>query len=112
MGAGRKTFTYDFDTRWAAQGVLSPLQPPLWPGRAAGGRVVRPTVHGRRCQPAEFCACPMLCRCRNETNYRFEQQQKNLGSQLGGVIFSERTAGRAALRCGRALLALPWCCNR
>lgn len=27
---------------------------------------------------------------RNETNYRFEQQQKNLGTQLGGVIFSER----------------------
>ncbi|KAL4448429.1 hypothetical protein ABPG75_005648 [Micractinium tetrahymenae] len=24
---------------------------------------------------------------RNETNYRFEQQQKNLGTQLGGVIF-------------------------
>jgi hypothetical protein len=41
MGAGRKTFTYDHDTR-------------------------------------------------NESNYRFEQQQKNLGNQLGGVIFSER----------------------
>ena len=26
---------------------------------------------------------------RSETNYRFEQQQKNLGPQLGGVIFSE-----------------------
>ncbi|KAI7837920.1 hypothetical protein COHA_008227 [Chlorella ohadii] len=38
MGAGRKTFSYDFDTR-------------------------------------------------NETNYRFEQAQKNLGNQLGGVIF-------------------------
>ncbi|PRW44996.1 ring canal kelch-like protein isoform X2 isoform A [Chlorella sorokiniana] len=38
MGAGRKTFSYDCDTR-------------------------------------------------NETNYRFEQQQKNLGNQLGGVIF-------------------------
>lgn len=40
MGAGRKTFTYDHDTR-------------------------------------------------NETNYRFEEQQRNLGPQLGGVIFSE-----------------------
>ncbi|KAI3426271.1 hypothetical protein D9Q98_008646 [Chlorella vulgaris] len=38
MGAGRRTQTYDVDTR-------------------------------------------------NETNYRFEQQQKNLGAQLGGVIF-------------------------
>lgn len=45
MGAGRKTFTYDCDTR-------------------------------------------------NETNYRFEQQQKNLGTQLGGVIFSERLRRR------------------
>lgn len=26
---------------------------------------------------------------RNDANYRFEQQQKNLGSQLGGVIFSK-----------------------
>lgn len=112
MGAGRKTFTYDFDTRWAAQGVLSPLQPPLCPGRAAGGRVVRPTVHGSPPPASRLLRLPHACRCRNETNYRFEQQQKNLGSQLGGVIFSERTAGRAALRCGRALLALPWCCNR
>ena len=28
---------------------------------------------------------------RSETNYRFEQQQKNLGPQLGGVIFSEHS---------------------
>ena len=39
---------------------------------------------------------------RSETNYRFEQQQKNLGPQLGGVIFSERllllaAAGAAGL---------------
>jgi hypothetical protein len=43
MGAGRKTSTYDVDTR-------------------------------------------------NESNYRFEQQQKNLGTQLGGVIFSKQLA--------------------
>ena len=41
MGAGRKTFSYDVDTR-------------------------------------------------NESNYRFEQQQRNLGDNLGAVIFSER----------------------
>jgi hypothetical protein len=50
MGAGRKTFSYEHDTR-------------------------------------------------NETNYRFEQQQKNLGTQLGGVIFSEWLHGRAGLAC-------------
>lgn len=58
MGAGRKTFSYDCDTR-------------------------------------------------NETNYRFEQQQKNLGTQLGGVIFSERRRRRR--RCCRWLEAPPAC---
>ena len=43
---------------------------------------------------------------RSETNYRFEQQQKNLGPQLGGVIFSERLLLLAAgLAAGCRLLA-------
>jgi hypothetical protein len=58
MGAGRRTQTYDVDTR-------------------------------------------------NETNYRFEQQQKNLGAQLGGVIFSELHPGwpclHPCLTCERLL---------
>jgi hypothetical protein len=62
MGAGRKTFTYDHDTR-------------------------------------------------NESNYRFEQQQKNLGNQLGGVIFMCNT--RTYHTCmDHMLFGLPgphWC---
>lgn len=34
---------------------------------------------------------------RAETAYRFEQQQKNLGTQLGGVIFSAWDAVRRAV---------------
>lgn len=43
----------------------------------------------------------MLPRRSNESNYRFEQQQKNLGNQLGGVIFSElHGVGLPVLKCG------------
>ncbi len=61
---------------------------------------------------------------RNDANYRFEQQQKNLGSQLGGVIFSEldllpargmpeallpSRAGNAVCRARRCIIKSPPC---
>lgn len=48
---------------------------------------------------------------RNEASYRFEQQQKNLGNQLGGVIFSEHPVpvcnSLKAGRIGRRYFPLP-----
>lgn len=100
MGAGRRTQTYDVDTRWAAQRESKALLG--LPGRArcepppasASADATRDSVACR--QSCAAALRPPLLPRRNDTNYRFEQQQKNLGAQLGGVIFSER-AGRAAL---------------